>query len=108
VLLAARIPLAGISVLTAALAADGAPGATSIGEGIALLITVPGLILLLPTMGGLGAALVSLVAYGTSVGVQLALIRRRLGGTVRSYVLPHRADIRWARELLASAGFRHR
>lgn len=98
VLLLAGVPFAGLVILSAALAADGAPGTSSIGEGMALVITVPGLFLLVPSMGGLGAALVSLVAYGLSFGYQLLRTRRRLGGPMRSYLFPQTQDLEWLRE----------
>jgi O-antigen/teichoic acid export membrane protein len=100
ILLAAGIPLAGIAVLASALAADGAPGLSSAGEAIALGIAVPGLLILVPGFGGMGAALVSLVAYGASFTFQLVIVRRRLGGKMRAYLLPQREDIRWTRSLL--------
>jgi len=102
VLLLAGVPLAGISVLAAALAADGAPGTSSVGEGIALAVTVPGLVLLVPGLGGMGAAIVSLLAYGASFCFQLIAVRRRHGGALRPYLVPYREDIRWARNLLPS------
>lgn len=105
VLLAANVLLTGTAVLAAALAADGAPGKSSIGQGIGLLITLPGLFLLVPSLGGLGAAAVSLVAYGVSFSYQLFVIRRRLGGSLRSYLFPQAEDARWAMSLILS---RHR
>jgi O-antigen/teichoic acid export membrane protein len=100
VLLIAGVPLAGIMVLAASLAAAGAPGRSSIGEGTALIITIPGLFLLVPSLGGLGAAMVSLAAYSVSFSYQLLVTRRRLGGSLRSYLLPHAEDARWAVALL--------
>lgn len=105
VLLGAGIPLAGIAVLAGALAADGAPGRSSVGESIALFITIPGLLLLVPRLGGLGAAAVSLAAYSVSFAYQLFVTRRRLGGSMRSYLLPHAEDARWAVGLVSR---RHR
>jgi len=100
ILLVAGIPLTGIVILTAALAADGAPGKSSVGEAIALMITVPGLFVLVPVLGGLGAAAVSLAAYSVSFAYQLLVTRRRLGGSLRSYLLPGAADARWALTLV--------
>lgn len=100
VLLAAGVPLAGISVLSAALMADGAPGAPSVGEILALAVTIPGLVLLLPAIGGMGAAAVSLVAYTTSFIYQLVIMQRRLGGSLGSYVLLRREDLVWARAMM--------
>jgi O-antigen/teichoic acid export membrane protein len=106
ILLAAGIPLAGISVLAAALAADGAPGSSSIGEALALGLTIPGLLILVPQLGGTGAAVVSLVAYSVSFMFQMSVVRRRLGGLLRVYLLPHREDVTWAISLMPSLGWR--
>ncbi len=103
VLLIAGIPLAGIYVLAAALAADGVPGAPSVGEGIALALTMPGLLILVPPLGGMGAAIVSLVAYTASFAYQLVVVRRRMGGDLRAYLVPRREDVRWARSLLPAS-----
>jgi len=59
ILLAAGVPLAAGSVLGSALSADGNPGATMRAELVALAVTLPGLVLLLPDFGGVGAAVVS-------------------------------------------------
>ena len=100
VLLLAGIPLAGNAVLTTALAADGAPGKASIGESMALLITVPGLLILVPPLGGLGAAIVGLAAYSVSFAYQMHVLRGRLGGSLRSFLVPRAEDARWAMDLL--------
>ena len=104
VLLLAAIPLAGAAVLSSALTADGAPGVPSIAEAIALCITVPGLLLVLPWLGGLGAAIVSGVAYLANFSVQLAVARRRFGGRLRDYLVPKPEDVRFAIALLRSRG----
>lgn len=96
ILLGASIPLAGASVLSTALAADGAPMIPTVGEGIALIITVVGLITLLGPLQGIGAAIVSLAAYGASFVFQLVMARRRLGASLRQFVVPTRADLNWA------------
>ncbi len=92
VLVAASVPLAGISVLSPALVADGAPGIPSIGEIAALVVTVVGLLLLLDPLGGVGAALTSLVAYTVSFAYQLFVVRRRFGGGLLDYLVPRRED----------------
>jgi O-antigen/teichoic acid export membrane protein len=92
ILVAASIPLAGISVLSPALVADGAPGVPSIGEIAALIVTVVGLLILLDPLGGVGAALTSFVAYSVSFAYQLVVVRRRFGGSMLSYLVPHRDD----------------
>jgi O-antigen/teichoic acid export membrane protein len=100
VLLAASVPFAGASVLSSALQADGAPLIPSVGEGIALVVTVVGLAALLGPLGGLGAAIVSLAAYSASFVFQLIMARRRIDAPLSAYLLPSRVDLRWARNLL--------
>jgi O-antigen/teichoic acid export membrane protein len=101
VLLAASIPLAGASVLSTALQGDGVPLLGSIGEGIALIITVVGLIVLLRPLGGLGAAIVSLAAYSASFLFQLVAAGRRIGVRRSEFLVPRRADVLWLREQAA-------
>jgi O-antigen/teichoic acid export membrane protein len=100
VLLAANVSFAGASILSAALQADGAPLIPSLGEGIALVVTVAGLAALLGPLGGLGAAIVSLAAYSASFVFQLIMARRRIDAPLTAYLLPSRVDLRWARNLL--------
>ena len=103
VLLAANISFSGARVLSSALQAHGAPIIPSIGEVIALVITVPGLIVLLPALGGLGASLVSLSAFSASFVFQLIMAKRRINASFRHYLLPSRADFTWAGDLLKQA-----
>ena len=98
VLLVAAIPLAGGAVIASALQGDGVPGIPSVAEGIALVITVGGLVLTLGPLGALGAAIVSLVAYTASFVFQLAFARRRWPAPLRTYLLPSRSDLDWAWE----------
>jgi O-antigen/teichoic acid export membrane protein len=93
VLLVAVIPLAGLGALGQWLPAANRPGAPSMGELVSLAITVPGLILLLPTMGAMGAALVSLVAYSTTFAILLVVMARHLHHRITDYVVPRRADL---------------
>jgi O-antigen/teichoic acid export membrane protein len=101
VLLVAAVPQAGASVLSSALQADGLPSIPSIGEGLALSVTVVGLLTLLRPLGGIGAALVSLAAYSTSFLFQLAWARRRLGLRLHKFLIPAGEDVRWARSLVS-------
>jgi O-antigen/teichoic acid export membrane protein len=102
ILLVASIPRAGTGVLADALTASGRPGQTMVGELIALVVTVPGLILLLPSMGGEGAALVSVVAYALSFMKLLSVARRHLGGRYVDYLLITRGDIAWTARFVRS------
>ena len=108
VLLAASIPLAGASVLSSALQADGAPLIPTAAEAIALVITVTGLLTLLRPLEGMGAALVSLAAYSASFMVQVIVAKRRLGVPFRAFVIPSGDDVRWGWGLVGSAAHRLR
>jgi O-antigen/teichoic acid export membrane protein len=102
ILLAAQIPLAGAQVLSSALQADGVPLIPTVGEGIAVVITVSGLAIALPALGGIGAAIVSVCAYGASFSFQVVMARRRTGIPFRQFLVPSRADATWARERFAA------
>jgi O-antigen/teichoic acid export membrane protein len=108
VLLVASVPYAGANVLSAGLQADGAPLIPTVAEGIALVITVAGLVTLLRPLGGIGAAIVSLAAYSASFLFQLVMARRRTGVPVSGFLVPSRADARWARGLIARMRLRLR
>jgi O-antigen/teichoic acid export membrane protein len=108
ILLGASVPLAGGSVLSGALQADGAPLIPTVAEAIALVITGVGLVLLLPPLQGVGAAIVSLAAYSTSFCYQLIRAARRLGLPVSDFLVPGHADVVWARRRFADVTLRLR
>jgi O-antigen/teichoic acid export membrane protein len=89
----AGLPQAGLLALGQVLPAAGRPGAASVGEFVSLVITVPGLILLLPALGAMGAALISVVAYTTTFAILLAVTTRHFGHRWVDYLLPRRADL---------------
>lgn len=101
-LLAAGVPLAGAAVLTATLQGVGRPGLPSVGQTVALGITVPGLLLLLPSMGIMGAAIVSLVAYTANFLVLLVATIRVCELSASELLVPKTADLTWFRELVRS------
>jgi O-antigen/teichoic acid export membrane protein len=92
ILLAAGIPVTGVRLLSTSLTSGGRPGAAAYGEVVALAITVPGLLLLLQPLGGVGAAIVSLLAYTASFVYLLVVARRHFAGTFREFLIPTRAD----------------
>jgi O-antigen/teichoic acid export membrane protein len=102
VLLAAGLPLAGVTVVANALVSANRPATTAYGEVVALAITLPGLAILLPSVGPLGAAFVSLAAYGANFIYVLMHARRRFGGPLRTFLLPGAGDVRWAVALAKS------
>jgi O-antigen/teichoic acid export membrane protein len=106
VLLAASLPLAGASVLSSALQADGAPLVPTAAEAFALVVTLTGLLTLLRPLEAMGAALVSLGAYSVSFVFQVVMARRRVGAPISAFLIPSWADVRWARERLTGMGLR--
>ena len=98
VLLAASVPLAGTTVLAAALNAGNDPAATMRAELVGLALTAPALVLLLPVDGGLAAAYISLAAYSVRLAMLLGSARRVFGGRWWDYVVPTRADLGWMSE----------
>jgi O-antigen/teichoic acid export membrane protein len=98
-LLAAAIPLAGVTIVSVGLTSAGHPSAAAFGEGTALVVTLPGLVLLLPILGGEGAALVSLVAYSLDFVVMLYLARSRFGCSLGTLLVCRREDVQWARAM---------
>lgn len=77
-LLAASVPLAGVTVLSTALTSSGHPGFSAGAEVVTLLVTVPCLLLTLSTYGAIAAAAVSIAAYGTGFAWLLFGARRHL------------------------------
>jgi O-antigen/teichoic acid export membrane protein len=104
VLLVASVPLAGASVLSTALQADGAPLIPTFGEGIALVVTVVGLVVLLPRLQGIGAAIASVAAYSASFGFQLLMAKGRIAAPLSGFLLPSRDDVRWLCHRLTAFG----
>jgi O-antigen/teichoic acid export membrane protein len=97
ILLAASIPGQGSFALSSMLTAAGRPGLVTVGELFALSVTVPGLLLLLPPLGGIGAALVSLVAYSVAFIYLLVAARRHFRLPISAFVIVRGSDFAWAR-----------
>lgn len=94
ILAAAMVPATGATVLGFAIRSRGFPGSVSIADGIATLVTVVGLIFLLPPLGGIGAGLVTVVAYSCAFGLLVITARRRLGLSARDCLRVSWVDVR--------------
>jgi O-antigen/teichoic acid export membrane protein len=92
ILVVAQVPAAVNRVLGFSLRSAGFPGKVSIGEVIGLSVTVPGVIVLVPPLGGVGAAIVSAAAYGTISTYLLYQARRAFGGSLSDYVAVGASD----------------
>lgn len=102
VLLLAGVPAQGLILLGSMLILAGSPGASTLAQLVALGITLPGLVILLPLLGGLGAALVSLAAYSISFGVLVVAARRRFGASLGDLLIPKTRDLVLLKNLLRS------
>lgn len=83
----------------------GRPGLPALAEGAGIVVTVGLLLLLLPLLGAVGAALVSLLAYTAAALMQMLFVTRAAGLPARAWWTP-----KW-RELLpdlSPAGIRRR
>jgi O-antigen/teichoic acid export membrane protein len=94
VLLGGWLAQSGVTTLAQSLAATGKPGAPSVGELVSLATTVPALILVLPSMGAMGAAIVTLVAYVLNFAILLVIASRHFDQRVSSYLIPRPDDLR--------------
>lgn len=94
-LLVGSIPFCVEQILGAGLLATGRPGRRSLSQMIAALVTVIGLLILAPLLGGVGAALTSLIAYSVSFAITTAQFRRFSGLGTRTLVVVDRDDLSW-------------
>jgi O-antigen/teichoic acid export membrane protein len=99
ILAPATVLLVASQVLSTAVIAAGEPGPAARGQFVGLAITVPGLLVVLPLAGGIGAAWVSLVAYGATLGVVLRSAIRIFRLPARSFLIVNREDLKWLRTL---------
>jgi len=93
ILLGAAIPYQGSIFLGEALSASGRPGQFAMGHIVAFMVTLPGLLVLLPTLGVYGAALVSVAAYLAQFLYVIVAAHRHFGGAYSDFLLPRRADL---------------
>lgn len=98
VLLLASLPAAPAYVLQGALPAANQPGAAMRAELVALAVTLPALVLLLPRFGGMGAAVITVVACVIRLGMQLRSAQRTFEIPWWSFVVPTTQDAAWIRD----------
>lgn len=108
ILLAATVAYSGAGILGTALSTRDRPGIPGLGEVWAIVVTVVGLLILLPRLGGVGAALVSVAAYSINFAWLLFMARRRFGGAFSDYLVPRRQDVKDAVEACGSVWRRRR
>jgi len=100
VLLLASIPLAASVVLASALVAVNQPSAAMRAELSALAVTAPALVAFVPGAGGIGAAVISLVAYSVRFAVQLRFACPAFQVPPSAFILPTTQDLAWFRSKL--------
>jgi O-antigen/teichoic acid export membrane protein len=86
ILLVSGLPAAGSLVLGYSLRSLGRPGTVSAVDAFGLAITIPGALVLIPWLGGVGAAIVTLSANLVIFLGLLATTQRILGLTRREYL----------------------
>ncbi len=91
-LLGAMLPLGLGRILSADLKGRGRVGVVSIAAGIGAAVTVAADVALLPRWGIAGAAVASILAYGTTAGVLVGAFCRGTGARP-STLCPRRADV---------------
>lgn len=94
-LLLGSVPFTGELILGAGLLSLGRAGLRSVGQLVAAVVTVVGLVALVPSLGIRGAAITSLVAYSIGFCLTLRSFARVSGLGVRVCVLPQVDDARW-------------
>lgn len=92
------------SVSGMALAAWGRPGLRSISIAVALGVNLIVIVLLVPSRGGVGAAIATIVGNGTAMLMVLSAMRHAFGVSPTEFIVPRRGDV----GLLVSAIRRHK
>lgn len=105
ILLIASVPLSYSRLISGDIKGRGRPGLVSLASVIGVPITIIGDILLVPVYGIVGAAAVSLVAYGATA-IALAQAYRNVSGVPAMDLVPRTADVRLVGLQLRDAGLR--
>jgi O-antigen/teichoic acid export membrane protein len=95
VLLLATVILGANRVLSAGIKANNLPLVPGIAEGIAVVMTVISLVVLLPRLGIMGAAIASLLAYSTSFAYLLWYSVKRFNIPATGFLVPTKSDLGW-------------
>jgi len=95
ILLVGNVPWIAEVVLAAGLLSSGRPGLRSSGQIVSAVITVVGLILLVPVLGAIGAAWVSLAAYTINFIITLVMFHHVTRIRYVDSVIPRRQDAVW-------------
>jgi O-antigen/teichoic acid export membrane protein len=88
-----------MAIFSNALVASSAPGRSSVGPLVSLVVGVVGDLVLIPPFGASGAAAAASAALLAGGGVSLALYRRRDAFGLRALLVPRREDLELVRSL---------
>ncbi len=97
VLVVASIPFCVDQMIAAGLYAEGHPGKRSISQVASAAVTVVLLVVLVPQLGTMGAALATAAAYCVGCGMTLAFYHRITGLPIRRMLVLERSDVEWVR-----------
>jgi stage V sporulation protein B len=86
IMLVAMVPLSLVRLLAGDLKGRGRPGIVSVAALVAVVATIAGDLILIPSLGIDGAALASLVAYAVSAVILLSAYRRTTGGALGALI----------------------
>jgi O-antigen/teichoic acid export membrane protein len=95
ILLVGLIPFSTSSMLRQALSGSGIPVAAMYAELTALAFMIPALLIGLPLLGAVGAAIVSVVSYSLSAGILLGFARKHFRRPLHEFLLIRPDDLRW-------------
>jgi O-antigen/teichoic acid export membrane protein len=99
ILAIAAVPYGAVQIMSNVLAGLGLPGVVARGEVISVAITVPALLIFVSRFGGLGAAVISLVAYSCTAAYIAIHLRRHLATPWSSLLVVRLADLAALRTL---------
>jgi O-antigen/teichoic acid export membrane protein len=93
VILPGVVSLSLAKVMTSYLSGRGRPGVVSVGASVALIVNVSLNLVLIPTLGIVGASLASLVSYTVLATMMLVAASRLAGQSPRTLFAPGRAEV---------------
>lgn len=98
VLLVGTVPLAGSSVVGSGLMTLNRQGQQAVAQLTGLVLAVGGILVLVPLMGGMGAAVVSVAVYTLVFGLLVFRFSRASGIPARACLILQGGDVRWIRQ----------
>jgi O-antigen/teichoic acid export membrane protein len=94
ILLVAAVPFGAAQIMTNVLAGFGHPGPVARAELLSVCITMPALLVFVRRYGGVGAAVISVIAYSSTAIYMAIQLRPLLGLSWTSMFIMRRADLK--------------